>query len=483
MLKATSWVGILALLAGCGDAGNVDVGEGGAPPAGDGGGGAGDGGGDGQDSGTLPGDVALAQGVSIAQVAVYQTLKVPLMNGGTPASSAIPLVAGKEALLRVFFHLDAGWTPHNITGVLDVTAGGTTTTLMDVAGPTADTTEDAPLTGFSFHLTPAMVTTDATYSVRVVDPAKKGPKPSGAVPQRWPQDGSATSLGAKSAGSKLKIVIVPMAYNYDGSGRLPDTSQAQVNRLSSVMYALYPVPAIDMTVRSAIGFSGAISANGAGWGTALQTIASLRQNDGAAADQYYVGMFEPASSFGAFCGGGCVAGLSMLAQQPSDSYSRVSVALGYTGDEFGYTMAHEVGHAHGRSHAPCGGAQGVDPSFPYSNGGIGVYGYQLVQKFIISPTANPAPKDLMGYCSPDWISDYTYEALFTRIKYVNGALIKPGPARGYRWATVDGETLTYGPRFTGTLPPGGEPKTVGGATGWYYPFDHVPGGMLLVPDP
>ena len=45
------------------------------------------------------------------------------------------------------------------------------------------------------------------------------------------------------------------------------------------------------------------------------------------------------------------------------------------------TAAHEVGHAHGREHAPCGGAQSTDPSFPYSNGGIG--GVILVVAYLL----------------------------------------------------------------------------------------------------
>ncbi|MCY3943967.1 MAG: Ig-like domain-containing protein, partial [Gemmatimonadetes bacterium] len=38
-------------------------------------------------------------------------------------------------------------------------------------------------------------------------------------------------------------------------------------------------------------------------------------------------------------------------------------------------LAHEVGHTLDLLHAPCGGALGTDPEFPYDNGGIGVWGY------------------------------------------------------------------------------------------------------------
>ena len=51
---------------------------------------------------------------------------------------------------------------------------------------------------------------------------------------------------------------------------------------------------------------------------------------------------------------------------------RVSFAL--PGAEL---MAHELGHNMGSSHAPCGGAGGPDPSYPYPGGSIGAWGYDF----------------------------------------------------------------------------------------------------------
>jgi hypothetical protein len=66
--------------------------------------------------------------------------------------------------------------------------------------------------------------------------------------------------------------------------------------------------------------------------------------------------------------------------------------------------AHELTHNFGRFHAPCGGAGGPDPSFPYAGGTIGVYGYDMTTG-LVKP---PSTFDLMGYCSSPWISDYNY---------------------------------------------------------------------------
>ena len=66
--------------------------------------------------------------------------------------------------------------------------------------------------------------------------------------------------------------------------------------------------------------------------------------------------------------------------------------------------AHELTHNFGRFHAPCGGAGGPDPNFPYAGGTIGVYGYDMTTG-LVKP---PSTFDLMGYCSTPWISDYNY---------------------------------------------------------------------------
>ena len=70
-------------------------------------------------------------------------------------------------------------------------------------------------------------------------------------------------------------------------------------------------------------------------------------------------------------------------------------------------LAHEVGHTLDLLHAPCGGALGVDPDFPYDNGGIGVWGYDFRDGALVSPRHR---RDIMGYCyDKGWLSDYYFE--------------------------------------------------------------------------
>ena len=71
----------------------------------------------------------------------------------------------------------------------------------------------------------------------------------------------------------------------------------------------------------------------------------------------------------------------------------------------GLTMAHELGHNMSLSHAPCGGADGPDPAFPHADGSIGAWGYDFRERALVSPST----ADLMGFCPPhEWISDFYF---------------------------------------------------------------------------
>ncbi|MFT3770771.1 MAG: hypothetical protein QM820_35560 [Minicystis sp.] len=424
-----------------------------------------------------------AQGVSIQEIAIYQGVKRSLM-GGTPSTSGIvvPVVAGRPALLRVFVTTDATYDKTPVTARLSIGQGPA----IEVTGIVSDSNEASLGSTVNFEIPAERMTAGAAFRVDLQQPSDHSTGVNGAA--IYPESGTAP-LDVASDGMQLKVKLVPVKYGADGSNRLPDTSQEQIDGYKKYFFSTYPAANVEITLRNAMSWNQTIDPNGFGWGEILDAVANLRQQDKAPADVYYFGIFNPDPTFDQFCAQGCVAGLGMVGS-PNDSYSRAAVGIGYPGDMAWTTAIHEIGHTQGRNHAPCGGAQGVDPGFPYKTGGIGAWGYDIVAKALIDPKQG---KDLMGYCDPYWISDYTYKAIFDRMKIVNKAdVVVPDALKNLDWerARVDGDgKLTWLSSVNMERPPMGEPTPVveqraGSATivdGQFFPYDHLPGGVLLWP--
>jgi hypothetical protein len=99
---------------------------------------------------------------------------------------------------------------------------------------------------------------------------------------------------------------------------------------------------------------------------------------------------------------------------------------GSYGDWYG---GHEIGHSRGRYHAEFCGAGGGVP-YPYTGGRISpdlsgngaIYGFDITTHAIYPPSW----KDVMTYCSNEWVSDFTYEGI--RNYLVGIGLQTPEPA-------------------------------------------------------
>jgi hypothetical protein len=431
-------------------------------------------------TGEQPGTLGAAPGVYITEVALYQAVKRPLMQGGQPASSSVPVVAGRDALVRVFTSVDGGYDGAPVTARLFVGEGSAPIELTQSVGASSDATLGSTL---NFAVPGSAITQGAGWRVEI---GRAGG--AGGPSAYWPGTGF-EPLGAQSVGASLKVHLIPVSYGADGSNRLPDISGDQIERYRSRFYAMYPAPQVEITVHQAVGWNNGIYPNGSGWDSLLNAIASLREDENAANDVYYYGIFAPASNIGAFCGGGCVAGLGMIGG-PSDSYSRAAIGLGFGGDDSTDTAVHEIGHTHGREHAPCQ-VGNADPSYPYSGGASGVWGYDLIKQQLHGPNT----PDLMGYCFPFWISDYNYKAFASRMQFVNGAQVSiPTEKMNLTYDRVavgaDGEATWLDPIELRT-PPLGESTEVAVSTeqgdevvdGAFFPYDHLPGGVLLVQRP
>jgi hypothetical protein len=131
------------------------------------------------------------------------------------------------------------------------------------------------------------------------------------------------------------------------------------------------------------------------WGTILNELDLLRIAEGST--RYYYGVAQVSYQSGvagvAYVSTSTIGGRAGLGWDKSSSASIVA--------------AHELGHNWGRNHAPCGGPMQVDLQYPQSDGSIGSYGLDVATQTLRQSTLG----DIMGYCDPKWIGDYTYRGV------------------------------------------------------------------------
>ena len=101
-------------------------------------------------------------------------------------------------------------------------------------------------------------------------------------------------------------------------------------------------------------------------------------------------------------------------------------------------IAHEIGHNLSLVHAPCGGAEGPDASFPQRDGSTGAWGFDFLNNVLVPPT----DPDLMTYCDPRWISGYNFTNMLNHrvARAGEAAASSRRPTKSLLlWGGVDGE--------------------------------------------
>ena len=450
--------------------------------------------GSGGTSGTSAGESAAGapsvepnDGLTIGKVAIYQAVEIPLMVDGVeraPNGNA-PLVAARSAMLRVWLEPGATFAPREVTAEMTVTLSGgvsrTATVTRTVSGPSSD---DDLKTTLNFDLDASEVTVSSTVVVALRE-ATTGSE----LLARWPES-TARTLEAQSSSGPFLITLVPLVAN----GFTPDTSENNRLRYERYMAQIYPAVSADVTVTNPLVLDQPVDPDGTGWDDALDQLLAQRDADNVDPNVYYYGLLTPGATFDGYCQNDCVVGLSNVATRTQEQY-RGAVGTGYfttSKDTFSQeTMAHELGHALGRQHSPCKTDDG-EKAFPYGDGGIGVFGYNGTRLF------DPAIyTDVMGYCVPVWISDYTYDHIFERIVYVNGLAARQVPAaKVVRKAArtlrvgIDGR-LTWGREHAVAEDDEAETTNVDlldasgsvvqSVNAVFTPLDHLPGGSLSIP--
>jgi len=360
-----------------------------------------------------------ALGITVQQIAAYQSVKIPIMVDGSAVTPAphnmkptagqrnADVVVGRDTLFRVFVTTDSGFTSRQLSARVTLTNGDASDQYFAKQTVSGSSTE-ADATSTFMIFTPASKITETTqYRVELVE---CGTGSGSLKTPQFPGSGSAPLSARTTGGVKIKVISI-LANNH-----MPDTTDASLDIYRQQFMAMYPISTLDISFGDQVTTGYPID-----WNNVLDQIRAKRAADGPAADVYYFGLLKPAETFASFCGNACTTGIGYVAGSNTPQ-QRAAVGIGFGDRASTETMAHEVGHNHGRNHAPCvpagGSISGVDPNYPYANAALGSWGLEPRKKTLVDPSKNT---DIMGYCNNKWISDYTYQALVNRVAAVNGA--------------------------------------------------------------
>ena len=223
-----------------------------------------------------------------------------------------------------------------------------------------------------------------------------------------------------AAATRIRLVLVPLATRA-GTSALPSAAAVQ-----DALLRIYPYAAgnISVSLRQALP-AGGNNTSEEWWNDTLFALetARLQEDPGA----FYYG-FTPAPSVEH------TAGLGYIGNRFSGIKPGSALGLDATRSGIGATdpfanawpewltiLLHELGHNHSLQHVACGPVDDADPSYPYPNGELGpqplynsLYNASAAlddvgAPFIVNARgATERMKDVMGYCSGVWMSDFSY---------------------------------------------------------------------------
>lgn len=230
---------------------------------------------------------------------------------------------------------------------------------------------------------------------------------------RFPAMGTLRDTTVDVPPLKLRFVPVELTYYSDAASITP----LQVPEYLRLARSLYPLGTVVATIGPTVQSGRQIGGNAASFVAGVMADVDrarwLTESD---PDVHWIGVLKrpPPPTVLSFGGMGYIPS-SYSATGPGTRtvivYQQGTRLQDMTSKE---VVAHELGHNFGRWHTPCGGAP-FPGAFPYAGGTIGSTGYDVFSfEQGLSDFASTIPAtrgDVMGYCEPSWISDYTYEAV------------------------------------------------------------------------
>ena len=359
----------------------------------------------------------------VNQVEITQSVQ----NGG----NTVPMVAGRPTVARVYVTVSGVTEASNVIVEASASRNGIplpgSPRRSDPRTVTTGVSRGNYASSFNLALPAEWLSGNVRLSI-VVDPDNR-------ITEVNETNNSLTQTLEFLAVPRLDLTIVPVQYTHTPNGRTyPAPTRDTV---SDWVMRAYPIPGINVRLRAPISFTGDLR-SGNEWERLLDLITDVKLSDGAPSSRVYYGLIPIANGSDRWFSSG-IAGIGWVGL-------RASVGLDLTGstDAAGRLAAHEIGHNLGRFHAPCGVSGDPRQPFPYSNASIGpdVYGLDISRARVWSPVAPDNTKDLMSYCQPQWVSDFTYQGLLNNQRIYGASVMQSGAGYLVRAVlTDDGATL------------------------------------------
>lgn len=371
-----------------------------------------------------------ARGVSIVEVEANQGTAVRLTEGDAFIGSGdrnAYLVSARDTLLRFQHVIDdpAAWIPRELTGRLHIYPPDADEIVRERSLFVEASSDPRDLnTNFYFSLLAAEAQVGTRFWMELretdADLDVSGLGEGVSVAPAEPRE-----VGFEAATQTMKVVFVPVDYQYIDPPRLAAPTADDIQLFHDDLLQHNPVQTVEITVRDEPMVWDQQLTN---LGDLLGPTLALKQADQAPANVYYHALVEnggPSVNM--------VAGIALLANDSmDDSDRRVAATVFYKQVHEGdpemmeedtifpptgtsRTIVHEIGHNQGLSHVFCPGADaaGPDPAYPYDEGKIGVYGFGIRNYHMYTPNA---AHDYMTYCGNSWVSDWTWNKTYERIR-------------------------------------------------------------------
>ncbi|MCA9942408.1 MAG: hypothetical protein KC449_02960 [Anaerolineales bacterium] len=328
------------------------------------------------------------------------------------ANNTVPLVANRPAVVRVYTATSSGNDVPGTSITLIATRGGSTLTTAVSGTKIASSSSSRANLGSTFNVVLPADWLSGTVQIVAKVTGQNG--------------GGFSKTVTFNTVPTLNVTIVPINYTNTGPGGgfYPAPSSEQI---SDWMMRAYPLSNMNVSFHAPYAFTGNLR-DGYYWENddntgLLDRMSQLKAGDGAPESTvYYAYVYFGTSCSDTWfnCAGG-IAGIGWIGFR--ESVGIHNLPSGFGPEASGKLAGHEIGHNFGRYHAPCGVSPtpnwSTDPK--HAGASIGEYGLDGIggTLTLLDPSGYV---DMMSYCDPVWVSDYTYKALYTD-QVNNGAFI------------------------------------------------------------